>query len=247
MLSLASSQRGQIHQSWTGLPKRAQEGFALCVSSLIPQTVCRHCFDHATGKTTKCRKSYPIFFKAQWSFEDCWCPQSRIYFYFQPRNGHQQRFACGSQHRPPSNDGTFTLFIPSSEVVPGRLALLLAARCDSTSCGEQYQSALDMGSSLENGDDRGLLRTLVDAIMDLRRVNDSNLSPVGSSGVGSPTDAFNPTPIPRVVQQFGRVGVSSLPLHPLRFRATGPFFLIPKNYFSPLPRPFIFRGPSLRV
>jgi hypothetical protein len=71
--------------------------------------------------------------------------------------------------------------------------------------------------------------------MAMRRVIDSNPRPVGSSGVASPTDAFNPTPIPGVAQQFGRVGVSSLPLHPLRFRATGPFPLIPKNYFSPLP------------
>lgn len=65
--------------------------------------------------------------------------------------------------------------------------------------------------------------------MAMRRVIDSNPRPVGSSGVGSPTDAFNPTPIPGVVQQFGRVGVSSLPLHPLRFRATGPFFLFQKS------------------
>jgi len=60
--------------------------------------------------------------------------------YFQLRNGHQQRFTCGSQHRPPSFDGTYTLFIPSSEVVPERLALLLAAPCDSSTYGEQYRT-----------------------------------------------------------------------------------------------------------
>lgn len=100
---------------------------------------------------------------------------------FQLRDGHQQRFTCGSQHRPPSNDGTYTLFIPSSEVVPERLALLLAARCDSSACGEQYRTVED---------ELGLLWTPLDDKIRLRRVIDSNPSLVGSLGAGNPTDAY---------------------------------------------------------
>ena len=100
---------------------------------------------------------------------------------FQPRDGHQQRFTCGSQHRPPSNDGTYTLFIPSSEVVPERLALLLAARCDSSACGEQYRTVED---------ELGLIWTPLDDKIRLRRVTDSYLLLVGSLGAGNPTDAY---------------------------------------------------------
>ena len=107
---------------------------------------------------------------------------------FQLRDGHQQRFTCGSQHRPPSFDGTYTLFVPSSEVVPERLALLLAARCDSSAYGEQYRTV--DGPTEQRTDKDGLLRTPMDAKMTLRRVIDSNPSLVGSLGVASPTDAF---------------------------------------------------------
>jgi len=107
---------------------------------------------------------------------------------FQLRDGHQQRFTCGSQHRPPSFDGTYTLFVPSSEVVPERLALLLAARCDSTAYGEQYRTV--DGPIEQRTDKEGLLLAPEDAKMPLRRVTDSILSSVGSLGTANPTDAF---------------------------------------------------------
>lgn len=175
-------------------------------------------------------------------------PPIRILLDFQPRDGHQQRFTCGSQHRPPSNDGTFTLFVPSSEVVPGRLALLLAARCDSTSCGEQTQSAQDMGSSLENGDDRGLRWTTSDATIGVRRVIDSNPRPVGSSGARNPTDALNLLPLGRLCKSSGPGGVSSSPLLLLYgFRRLALFNLIPKNYLGPSLLSPTISGPGIRV
>ena len=70
---------------------------------------------------------------------------------------------------------------PSSEVVPGRLALLLAARCDSSAHGEQYRTVED---------ERGLMWTPLDVKIRLRRVTDSNPYPVGSLGAGNPTDAL---------------------------------------------------------
>ena len=76
--------------------------------------------------------------------------------------------------------GTYTLFVP---VLKGRsrfLALLLAARCDSSAHGEQYRTARD---------GLGLFWAHPGAKMALRRVNDSNLSLVGSLGAGNPTDA----------------------------------------------------------
>ena len=84
---------------------------------------------------------------------------------------------------------------PSSEVVPGRLALLLAARCDSSAYGEQYRTVED---------EHGLMWTTLDAKIRLRRVTDSYRLLVGSLGAGNPTDAlFIPlAPLSRKVYIF---------------------------------------------